>query len=60
MCDVIVGPVTIMYSRFLHFDFLNPYMDGPAMMLIPKPEISVSHLDAIWKPFQTTVKDFSF
>lgn len=55
MCDAIVGPVTMMPSRFLNFDFLHPYMDGPAMLLIPKPKISISYLDVIWKPFQPTV-----
>lgn len=55
MCDVVVGPLNMMYIRFPHFDFLNSYMATPAMMLIPKPKVSVSNLDAIWKPFQPTV-----
>jgi len=55
MCDFIAGPLVMMHSRFLHFDFTNPYMASPVMMLIPKPKMSLSHIDAIWKPFQPNV-----
>ena len=55
MCDFIAGPLVMMHAKFLHFDFSNSYMASPVMMLIPKPKLSFSNFDAIWKPFQPYV-----
>ena len=58
MCDFIGGPLILMHTRFLHFDFLNPYIVAPVMMLIPNPTLTFSNLQAVSKPFQQNVKWF--
>jgi len=56
MCDLIVGPVAMVYDASHTYDVLGPYMMSPTEMMIPKPVASFSNLEAIWKPFQPTVR----
>lgn len=54
MCDAIVGPLVLSYNRNKYFQ-LNVYMESTTNMLIEKPKVSFSNLEAIWKPFQPKV-----
>lgn len=51
MCDFIDGPLTTtLNSKFLDFNFLNNfYTKSRVMILIPRPKMSFSHVNAIWK-----------
>ena len=52
MCDLVVGTITQLYSRFEWMDFLHGYVDGSAAMIIPKPQPLKDNIRAIAKPFQ--------
>lgn len=57
VCDLVAGPVLVRYDRFQHVDFLQPWHNGLAILLIPSPESSIS-LSAMSKPFQIPVRLF--
>ena len=52
MCDLGVGVLAPMHSRFEWMDFLYGYVEGRAAMIIPKPQPFKINISAITKPFQ--------
>ena len=57
MCDLVVGALAPIHSRFVWMDFLHGYVDGTAAMIIPKPQPYKSNISAIAKPFQSWVNN---
>jgi len=57
MCDLVVGTIVPIHSRFEWMDFLQGHMDGSAAIIIKKPELVNENIHAIAKPFQPWVFD---
>ena len=56
MCDLVVGTLVPIHSRFEWMDFLHGHMDGSAALIIKKPiKIVNENIHAIAKPFQPWV-----
>jgi len=56
MCDLVVGALAPIHSRFRYMDFLHGHLDGSAALIIPKPQtINKNAVVAIVKPFQLWV-----
>jgi hypothetical protein len=55
MCDLVVGAIAPIYSRYEWMDFLHGYLEGSAVMIIPKPQPFKNNIQAIVKPFQSWV-----
>ena len=58
MCDLVVGTIVPIQSRFEWMDFLHGHMDGSAAMIIKKPERVNENIHAIAKPFQALANPF--
>ena len=56
---MIVGTFFIRYDRFLHVDFLHPFLIEPVVLLMPPPVSSIN-LMAIWNPFDLDVYNYCF
>ena len=55
MCDLVVGTIVPIHSRFEWMDFLHGHMDGSAALIIKKAKIVNENINAIAKPFQPWV-----
>ena len=56
MCDVAVGAIAPIHSRFKWMDFLHGHLEGSSALIIPRPQPFKNNIQAIAKPFQSWVK----
>lgn len=54
-CDLIIGSLVMTPDRFRYLDFPQPWMEEPAVLVIPAP-IPTTNMGSIWQPFQLPVK----
>lgn len=55
MCDLLLGTVVPIYSRFEWMVFLHGYLEGSAAIIILKPQPMKENIRAIVKPFKPWV-----